>query len=213
MRRQVVRLAAFLVGLTACSPPASIAPKERTLWKACWTPKGLQLPSDDPPHAAPCKQWEPIKWPSLPVKPLTVSQYDGPDATELLQATIAVWNNALGFHAFKLLPPSQPADIRVFTLDKPLHMVRGAYIYTLRGITLHSKTPPVTGKLACDVGLFGLQMGLATAVHEFGHVLGLAHDVDGEYVMRSGGAKDRVNVAISRTDIAALRKLYRVHER
>lgn len=211
MRWKVACVAALAV-LTSCSPPAAIRPKERTLWKACWTQKGLQLPSDEPPHAAPCKQWEPIKWPSLPTKPLTVSQVDGPDASTLLQATISVWNNALGFKAFVLLPPGKPADVRVFTLPTPLHLVRGVYVYTLRGITLHSKTPPVSGKLSCDVGLFGITNGLATAVHEFGHVLGLAHDLDGEYVMRSGGAKDRVNVMISRNDIAALRKLYRVRE-
>lgn len=136
---------------------------ERTLWRTCWDATGdSDLPSDTPPHADPCPDWEYIKYENLPIR-VKLDDNAVADVVDLHNAVNA-WNGAVGFQLLAITHSKFAWDIYV-QRELPFIWLAG-----LAGIRKDGAN--VRG----EVWLNGDQDTHVIA-HELGHTLGVAHDV------------------------------------
>ena len=191
------RAAAILLALAAgCSTykdgdsePAGESP--RTLWQICWDADGdWLLPSDLPPHEPECTDPSVVKWPHGQVRVATLAEV--PELEPHLSAAIAQWNAWLGWPMF--VRTEIAYDVAIVCMLP--------HILWAGMASLKIEADVMVGA----VFLYGYHPDEETKIilHELGHLLGLAHDVDPESLMHQGGSAS----VPQRADIEALRDLY-----
>lgn len=200
-------LTAACVACTDLGPGAQspLSKSERTLWQVCWDAEGApEYPSDEPPHEPACDDWGFIRWQSLPIK-VGVEVSAAPIGQQIIGA-VNYWNARLGFRVFRLLTTSDMND-DVPPVPDVMISLEPDHPWLLGIAHLHRS--PLTSYLSARVVLYAdTSPPFVTIVHELGHVLGLAHDNQGESIMNSGRL-DWTSVHVSSEDIRALRLLYR----
>jgi hypothetical protein len=168
----------------------------RTLWAACWDADGEFLPpSDNPPHKPKCDNPEPIKWRDGKVRVAILSL--GADwHKELVRNAMAQWNLWLGWEMF--VETTYAHDVLI--------VYGGDGGWKLGLIDLRKEE----GRIGGVIFLFDMPDALVYKVilHEMGHVLGLAHDVeDPRGFLMSPGASTHGEM-VAPEDVRALRRLY-----
>lgn len=195
------RLLAFLlVLLCSCNTYKNVKsylePTHRTLWEVCWDEDGdILLPSDTWPHAPRCDNPEYLVWPNGQVR-LHVAESAKPHLEPWADTAIKQWNIWLGKEFFVKTE---------FAYD--VMMIYGGPHPYAAGWTMLQKE---AGVLVGGIVLFDVSDAYKYEVilHEMGHILGLAHDVDDKrgYLMSPGATTQGTQIAPE--DIKALRNLY-----
>jgi len=166
----------------------------RTLWDVCWSDNGkMLLPSDDWPHAPKCAKPRPIVWPGARVRIATHTEHPHLDAH--LDAAIAQWNAWLGWDM--LTRTGLGYDVVVLWLPPSPFLMGLAHLEIEAGV------------MVGGIAVYGYYPSRAyhTLLHEIGHILGLAHDVDGSGGLMGPGSADD-ELMVKREDIEAIRRLY-----
>lgn len=190
----------LLVGLFVGCGGTYPRPKEPKKVPASYITELLPICVPDKPdmygYGSWCDEPLPAIWDHMP---LTVgSDYNSVESTI---NTIEIWNEALGFEAFVYvgLPMQDPdPDVYVFVNDE---CPPG-----LNGMAPYFKTETKEKKalvFVCEYERW------ETLIHEFGHVLGLAHDPDNPRSVMHNYGNTRYLTAIEPLDIEILRYLYK----
>lgn len=173
------------------------SPPERVFWEMCFDEDGQPLlPSDSPPHKAnpDCEKTFTLKFPSLPIH---VRIADGSEAAlPYVLGSLESWNRAVGFELFALAQLDSEVDIVIFK--------EGAHPF------LAGKAWPmlVDGEVKSVVFLYNdYWKKTDTIMHELGHAIGLAHDVDDEFSIMYPGPSPMLP-AVQREDVWGLRMKY-----
>lgn len=193
-------LAVLLLALSfACGGvPKQVAKEpdtERTWWELCWMKleSGLEVPlypDETYPYSPACDSPEQINWPGSQLR----YQIEAEKYRPLVTAAAKQWNEWIGREVF-VETDDDVADIVVYTKE------------LWPGIAGQAQHYKELGRLKAQVLLSPtLVRPYRTILHEFGHVLGFAHDRDKEgsimYPSGEGG------LALTTKDYVALRRKY-----
>lgn len=190
----------------ACGIPpvqAPTMPSQPTLWLICYDEEGNPEYYETPQKEYACDSPERVVWDGIPIKVYLHPSVT--DATNAFLWAFKEWENWLGAPVFELVPDDGPGVVVAFQAKDPFGLFDG-----VAAMAPHKKLED--GSREHAVLFFGEhRFNPVIIAHEFGHVLGLAHDREDKnsIMFPSVGA---IFPKLQADDYRVLCELYRCNE-